>query len=72
MMILVPFKPVVLVLGLLSGLIFVGFMGSSLLEGKGPFAVDRGEMRHAVVGQDGARATPKHKHPHKAASARAQ
>jgi hypothetical protein len=36
MMILVLFKPVVLVLGLLSGLIFVGFIGSSLLEGKEP------------------------------------
>ena len=34
MMILVPFKPVVLMLGLLSGLVFAGFIGSSLLEGK--------------------------------------
>jgi hypothetical protein len=39
MTILVPFRPVVLVLGLLSGLIFAGFIGSSLLEGKVPFAL---------------------------------
>jgi hypothetical protein len=72
MMILVPFKPLVLVLGLLSGLIFAGFIGSSLLEGKVPFAVDTGETRHAVVKQDAVRATGEHKHRQKAPSARAQ
>ena len=72
MMILVPFKPVVLVLGLLSGLIFVGFVGSSLLEGKEPFVMDRGQARHALVKQDTARATPEHKHPQKAPSVRVQ
>ena len=55
MMILIPFKPVVLVLGLLTGLIFVGFVGSSLLEGKEPFVMDRGQARHALVKQDAAR-----------------
>ena len=39
MMILIPFKPAILVLGLLTGLIFVGFVGSSLLEGKEPFVL---------------------------------
>ncbi len=38
MYILVPWKPVVLVWGLLSGMIFVSFVASSLLEGKDPFA----------------------------------
>ncbi len=38
MYILVPWKPVVLVWGLLSGMIFVGFVASSVLEGKNPFA----------------------------------
>lgn len=71
MMILVPFKPVVLVLGLLSGLVFAGFIGSSLLEGKAPFAMDRGEARHTVVRQDAARATTEHVRPHEAPSARA-
>jgi len=41
MMILVPFKPVELLLGLLSGLVFVGFIESSLLEGKDPLTPDR-------------------------------
>ena len=38
MYILVPWKPVVLVWGLLSGMIFFGFVASSVLEGKNPFA----------------------------------
>ncbi len=37
MYILVPWKPVVLVWGLLSGMIFVGFVASSVLQGKDPF-----------------------------------
>jgi hypothetical protein len=72
MIILVPFKPVVLMLCLLSGLIFAGSIGSSLLEGKGPFSMNRGEARHTVVGQDAAGPAPEHKRPHKAPSARAQ
>jgi hypothetical protein len=38
MYILVPWKPVVLVWGLLSGMILAGFITSSVLEGKDPFA----------------------------------
>jgi hypothetical protein len=38
MRILVPWKPVVLVWGLLSGMILVSFVASSLLQGKGSFA----------------------------------
>src|ERR1039458_10085183 len=38
MYILVPWKPVVLVWGLLSGMILVSFFASSLLQGKNPFA----------------------------------
>jgi hypothetical protein len=38
MYILVPWKPVVLVWGLLSAMIFFGFIASSVLEGKDPFA----------------------------------
>jgi hypothetical protein len=72
MMVLVPFKSVVFVLGLLSGLVFAGFIGSSLLEGKAPFAVDSGETRRAVLKQDTVRITPENKQPHKAPSARTQ
>src|SRR5438309_5444301 len=38
MRILVSWKPVVLVWGLLSAMIFFGFVASSVLEGKDPFA----------------------------------
>ena len=38
MYILVPSNPVVLVWGLLSAMIFFGFVASSVLEGKDPFA----------------------------------
>ena len=38
MRILVPWKPVVLVWGLLSAMIFFGFVASSVLQGKDPFA----------------------------------
>jgi hypothetical protein len=37
MYILVPWKPVVLMWGLLNGMILVGFVASSVLEGKDPF-----------------------------------
>ena len=38
MRILVPWKPVVLGWGVLSAMIFFGFVASSLIEGKDPFA----------------------------------
>ena len=40
MYILVPWKPVVIVWGLLSAMILFGFVASSVLEGKDPFAPD--------------------------------
>jgi hypothetical protein len=52
MLILLPFKPIVLVLGMLTGLVFVGFVGSSLLAGKEPFVMNRAQTRHALVKQD--------------------
>ena len=38
MQILIPWKPVVLGGGLLSAMIFFGFVASSVLQGKDPFA----------------------------------
>ena len=70
MMVLVPLKPVVLVLGLLSGLVFVGFVGSSLLEGKEPFVMDRAQTRHMLAMQDTARAASEHKHSQQPPSVR--
>jgi hypothetical protein len=48
MQILVPWKPVVIVWGLLSAMIFFGFVASSVLQGKDPFA------RGAVISQPAA------------------
>ena len=42
MVVLVPWKPVALVLGLLSALILVSYFGSALMRGKDPFAVSTG------------------------------
>ncbi len=67
MQILVPWKPVVLVWGLVSGLVLVGFLGSSLLEGRNPFAPSATNMRPVVVKPAVAPAVPQPKHPHKAA-----
>ena len=62
-MILIPFKPVILMLGLLTGLMFVSFVGSYPLQGKEPFVLARGLARHAPLKQD---------HPQKAPSVRVQ
>jgi hypothetical protein len=57
MYILVPWKPVVLAWGLLSGMILVSFVASSLLQGKDPFAPSATKMRVAQTTQQ-----PKHSH----------
>jgi hypothetical protein len=49
MRILVPWKPVVLVWGLLSGMIFVGFIASSVVQGKDPFAPGAAITRPAAA-----------------------
>jgi hypothetical protein len=49
MVILVPFKPIALVLGLLSALIFVSYFGSALIHGKDPFAVSTGNWQRATA-----------------------
>jgi hypothetical protein len=48
MVILVPWKPVALVLGLLSALILVSYFGSALMRGKDPFAVSTGNWQTAA------------------------
>jgi hypothetical protein len=49
MVILVPWKPAALVLGLLSALILVSYLGSALLHGKDPFAVSTGNWQPAAA-----------------------
>jgi hypothetical protein len=39
MLILVPWRPVVVAWGLLAAMLWVGYVGYSLLEGKNPFAI---------------------------------
>jgi hypothetical protein len=59
MLILVPWKPVVAVLAILSGLIFVGYVGSSIMEGRNPFALHGNHMHHTD------RTSPTHRHTDK-------
>ena len=72
MLILVPLKPLVLVLGLLSGLVLIDFVGSSLLDGTNPFAVVTSQLQPAVGKQHDMRPTPERKYAHGAAPKRAQ
>jgi len=57
MRILIPWKPVVLVWGLLSGMILVSFVASSLLEGKDPFTPSATKTGAAQTAQQ-----PNHSH----------
>ena len=72
MYILVPWKPVVLVWGLLSGMIFVGFVASSVLEGKDPFAPGATITQPSAVKGNPAQARQQPKHSHKAAQTPSQ
>jgi hypothetical protein len=66
MYILVPWKPVVLVWGLLSGMILVSFVASSVLQGKDPFAPGVTITPPAAV-KTGVVQAGQPKHSHKAA-----
>ena len=66
MYVLIPWKPVVLVWGLLSAMIFFGFAASSVLQGKDPFAPGAIIRQPSSVKTDGAQAGQS-KHSHKAA-----
>jgi hypothetical protein len=63
----VPWKPIVLVWGVLSAMILVGFVASSMVQGRNPFApgatVTQSTDRKADVSHDGQQA----KHSHRAA-----
>jgi hypothetical protein len=65
--ILVPWKPVVLVWGLLSGMILVSFVASSVLKGQDPFAPGAIITRPSPVKAGAAQAGQQPKHSHKAA-----
>ena len=67
MYILVPWKPVVLVWGLLSAMILFGFVTSSVLQGKDPFAPGAIITQPSSVKTGVAQAGQQSKHSHKAA-----
>ena len=66
MYILVPWKPVVIVWALLSGMIFAGFIGSSLLQGKDPFAPPPTVQRSTTTKASAVQTAKQRSHPHKA------
>src|ERR1700740_2734943 len=72
MYILVPWKPVVLVWGLLSAMIFFGFVASSVLEGKDPFAPGATITQPAAMKAGAGQAGQKPKQSHKAAQSPSQ
>ena len=46
MLILIPWKPVVVVWCLLAAMLWVGYVGYSVLEGKNPFAMAQHHSYH--------------------------
>src|ERR1022692_4003572 len=50
MLILVPWKPVVLVFGFFTALILFSYYGSALIEGKNPFAPDGSKVNSVPAG----------------------
>ena len=72
MYILVPWKPVVLVWGLLSGMILVSFVASSVLQGKDPFAPGAIITHSSSVKTGVTQAGQQSKHSHKAARTASQ
>jgi hypothetical protein len=72
MYILVPWKPVVLLWGLLSAMIFFGFVASSVLEGKDPFAPGANITQPTNVKAGAAQAGQQPKHSRKAAQTPSQ
>jgi hypothetical protein len=53
MVILIPWKPVVIGWGLLAAVLWVGYVGYSVLEGKNPFAMAQHSSRlqtHSTAG----------------------
>jgi hypothetical protein len=72
MLILVPWKPVVLMWIVLSGLVLVGFIGSSLLEGKNPFAMGMVNSPRTVAKHAAYHSPPSQQHASKAAPTKSE
>ena len=61
MVVLIPWKPLALVLSLLSALIMVSYFGSALMRGKDPFAVSTGNWQPQNVHHTTGHSTSAHK-----------
>jgi hypothetical protein len=66
-LVLVPWKPVVLVWALLTAMILVGFTASSLLQGKDPHAPGVAATHSLGAKASGTHSGQQAKHSHKAA-----
>jgi hypothetical protein len=65
MLILVPWKPIVFVYGILVALILFSYCASALIQGKNPFAPYGDVANRVIFGQPAAHSAPEHKHIHK-------
>lgn len=65
MLILVPWKPVVIVFGCLATLMLFCYFGTPLSEGKNPFAPYGNAANRVTFGQPATHSAPEHKHIHK-------
>ncbi len=62
MLILIPWKPVVIVWGLLSAMILFGYIAGSLIKGQNPFAEFTLPTQHIVGKPPAPRTAPKQTH----------
>jgi hypothetical protein len=65
MLILVPWKPVVIVFGFFAALMLFCYFGTALVERKKPFAPYGDVANRVTFGQPGAHSAPEHKTIHK-------
>ena len=65
MLILVPWKPVVIVFGFLAALMLFCYFGTALVQGKNPFAPYGDVANRVTFGHPTAHSAPEHKHIHK-------
>ena len=70
MLILVPWKPVVILFGFFTALILFSYYGSALIEGKNPFVPYGSAPNHVIAGPSPAHSSTDHKHTRKANSAK--
>jgi hypothetical protein len=62
MLILVPWKPVVIVFGFFTALILFSYYGSALIEGKNPFVPYGSVANRVAAGHPATHSAPEHKH----------